>query len=83
METDDIDERIPAEATDNIAQTDAQMDLKACLSALNDTERTLVHLFYIEDLPIKKICEITGHPEGTVKSYLSRARAKMAEVMNK
>lgn len=83
METDDIDDKISVEATDNVAQSDAEMDLKVCLNALNDTERTLVHLFYIEDLPIKKVCEITGHPEGTVKSYLSRARAKMAEVINK
>ena len=37
METDDIDDKISVEATNNVAQSDAQMDLKVCLNALNDT----------------------------------------------
>lgn len=63
--------------------TDARMDVEVCLSVLNETERTLVLLFYMEDQPIKKIAEITSLPEGTVKSYLSRARTKMAGVMQR
>ena len=50
---------------------------------LSDTERTLVVLFYIQDLPLKRIVEITGLPEGTVKSYLSRSKAKLAKVMKR
>lgn len=80
-ETSDIDDMQPVCGADTVAQSDAKMDLQVCLNALNDAERTIVHLFYIEDLPIKKVCAITGHPEGTVKSYLSRARAKMAAAL--
>ncbi len=82
VETSDVDEDIRIAGSDTVAQSDAKMDLQVCLNALNDAERTVVHLFYIEDLPIKKVCDITGYPEGTVKSYLSRARTKMAEALN-
>lgn len=36
--------------------------------------RTVIHLFYYEDLPILKICEVTGLSENTVKTHLLRAR---------
>ncbi len=59
----------------------ASYDVSVALTALNDTEKSLVLLYYMEDLPIKKICDITGLPQGTVKVYLSRARNKMAEIL--
>ena len=67
-------------ATDSV---DAHIDVWRCMRVLSDTERTLVTLFYIQDYPLKKIMEITGLPEGTVKSYLSRAKAKLARVMKR
>lgn len=57
--------------------TDARLDVEWLLSTLNDKERTVILLFYLEELPVKKIVEITGFPEGTVKVYISRAREKM------
>lgn len=36
--------------------------------------KTLISLYHIEELPNKEIAEITGLPEGTIKSYLYRAR---------
>ena len=67
-------------ATDSV---DAHIDVWRSMRVLSDTERTLVTLFYIQDYPLKKIMEITGIPEGTVKSYLSRAKAKLARVMKR
>ncbi len=49
---------------------------------LNPVERTVITLFYIDDLPIKKIVSITNLPEGTVKSSIHRAKEKMRQVMN-
>lgn len=36
--------------------------------------KTLISLYHIEELPNKEIAEITNLPEGTIKSYLYRAR---------
>ncbi|MDE6460531.1 MAG: RNA polymerase sigma factor [Paramuribaculum sp.] len=63
-------------------ETESKHDVSVALNSLNETERTLVLLFYLEDQPIKKIASITDLPEGTIKVYLSRARTKMAKVLN-
>ena len=77
------DEIVPEGHLESGASSDAKIDLEHCMASLNDIEKSIVLLFYIEDMPVKKVAEITGCPEGTVKSYLSRARAKMADVMNR
>ncbi|MDE5572495.1 MAG: RNA polymerase sigma factor [Muribaculaceae bacterium] len=74
---------IPELSAETGAASDAKIDLEHCMASLNDTEKSIVLLFYIEDMPIKKVADILGCPEGTVKSYLSRARVKMADVMNR
>ncbi|MDE6265792.1 MAG: RNA polymerase sigma factor [Muribaculaceae bacterium] len=62
---------------------DISMDLQTAIAQLPDTEKTIVLLFYMEDLPIKKVSQITGCPEGTVKSYLNRARTRLSQLLNK
>ena len=57
--------------------TEAKIDLHTILASLNEKERSVVLLFYLQDYPLKKIVEITGMPEGTVKSLMSRAKKKM------
>lgn len=61
---------------------DAQITVNQALARLTDVERTAVVLFYIEDQPVKKIAVIMQMPEGTVKSHLHRAKAKMREIMD-
>ena len=62
---------------------EARMDIKVLLKALNEKERTVITMFYLQDMPIKKIVSITGIPAGSVKVYLSRGREKMKEVLEK
>ncbi len=57
---------------------DASIDVQQCLKILSEPERTAVLLFYLDDRPIKEISAIMQMPQGTVKSHLSRAKAKMA-----
>lgn len=57
---------------------DASIDVQQCLKVLSGPERTAVLLFYLDDRPIKEISAIMQMPQGTVKSHLSRAKAKMA-----
>ena len=41
--------------------------------------RVVLTLFYLEEFSYKEIEEVTGMPEGTVKSYLARARNMLRE----
>ncbi len=44
------------------------------VKGLSPSYRDVVYLFYYEELPIKRICEILKTSEGAVKTRLSRAR---------
>lgn len=57
------------------------MDLIHAMHSLNDELRVIVTLFYYDDLSVKTISEILEISEGTVKSRLSRARAKLKELL--
>ena len=48
--------------------------LQEAIANLDDDHRVVVVLRDVEDLSIEEICEITGLPDGTVKSRLHRAR---------
>lgn len=63
--------------TEEETKQDAKIDIQRLLQCLNEKERTIVILFYIEGQSIKKIVEITRIPEGTVKVYLSRSRERI------
>jgi RNA polymerase sigma-70 factor (ECF subfamily) len=52
--------------------------LYLALATLKEMERTCITLFYMEDMSIDKIADVTGCPQGTVKSHLSRAKGKLA-----
>ena len=41
--------------------------------------RTVITLFYLEELSYKEIEVITGMPDGTIKSYLNRGRLAIRE----
>ena len=59
----------------------AEERLDAALRALDEEQRMLVVLRDVENLTYEEIQEVTGLPEGTVKSRLHRARKElMAQV---
>ena len=58
-----------------------EMDIYRALAQLKETERTCITLFYMEDLPIDKIADVTGMPTGTIKSHLSRGKEKMTHFL--
>lgn len=80
--TSDIDD-VSWDASYSEEQQDVgkKMDVYAALQQLKEAERTCITLFYMEELEIKKIAEITGMAEGTVKSHLSRGKEKMANYL--
>lgn len=63
------------------AKVDARIDINVAIAQLSTKERSVVLLYYLEELPVKKISKITGMPEGTIKVYLARAREKMKKII--
>ena len=59
------------------AEVEAMM--QKAIASLGEDQRLLVVLRDIEELSYEEICEITGLPEGTVKSRLHRARMALKE----
>ncbi len=45
--------------------------------------KTIITLYHMEEMTYPEICEVTGMPEGTVKSYLFRARNLLKEKVKK
>lgn len=63
----------------------AQLDalVQRGIASLDEEHRELVILRDMEGLSYEEICQITGLPEGTVKSRLHRARLALKEFMIK
>lgn len=60
-----------------------RMDVYHALAQLKADERTCITLQLIDGYDIKKVAEITGMKEGTVKSHLSRGKEKLANYLKK
>lgn len=63
----------------NLEKAEAQKLLLDMIEKLPLNYRTVITLFHLEEFSYKEIEEITGMPEGTIKSYLSRARKLLKE----
>jgi RNA polymerase sigma-70 factor (ECF subfamily) len=66
----------PGPSAPDRALEGAQMEklMQDAIATLDDEQRIVVVLRDVEDLSIEEICQITGLPDGTVKSRLHRAR---------
>lgn len=51
--------------------------LNAAVESLPPLKRTVITLYYLEELAISEVAEITETPAGTVKNLLFRARAQL------
>lgn len=49
--------------------------------SLPPADRAVIHLFYYEGLSTGEIARLTGQAEGTVRSRLSRARARLRRLL--
>lgn len=60
---------------------DQALDLQRCLLRLPSEQREVLLLVTLQDLGYEEVARITGVPVGTVMSRLSRARARLRELM--
>lgn len=72
---------IPAE--DDKLDCSTKMVLREAVDRLAQPYRTVVLLFYFEDLSVVEIAGITGHTIIAVRKQLSRARTMLRESLNK
>lgn len=69
----------PCESSENY--NGIKIDVENAILKLSPAERTVVILFFMEDKTIREISRITAMPEGTVKSHLSRAKTRLAGLL--
>lgn len=85
--TDSIDEVIEnrIQATENTMQTIERKEraelMNACLLELPEDERTIIWLFYYEELSLKEIIEVTSLSNANLKVKLHRARKKLLAIV--
>lgn len=60
-------------------EIDTKSEVYGAVLALPVKYRTVIHLFYYEDMSVAQIARATGAGESAVKSQLSRARAMLRE----
>lgn len=63
-------------------KTKEESDVYYAVAELPLKYRTVIHLFYYEDLPIAKIAEILKTKEPTIKTRLLRARKMLSEKLS-
>tara|TARA_R110002126_G_scaffold4409_19_gene23235 strand:+ start:6246 stop:6809 length:564 start_codon:yes stop_codon:yes gene_type:complete len=73
----------PALANDTDDRSQAVADLRAALSRLDDEERALLSLRYLEELELTELARVFDIPVGTVKSRLHTARARLKNVLER
>lgn len=76
--------RRPLEEADGMIAPEPQEEsgvLEAVL-ALPERYRTVIHLFYYEELSVAEIAAILGKREGTVRTRLSRARGMLRALLD-
>jgi RNA polymerase sigma-70 factor (ECF subfamily) len=65
--------------TADYEQTDLHRYIREQIEKLPVQYRTVLTLYHLEEFSYQEIEQITGMPEGTVKSYLFRAKALLKE----
>jgi len=79
-ETRDANDAVATDETDSrIFQKQRAALVQQAMEKLSPIHRTLITLYHQEEMSYQEISVITSLPEGTVKSYLFRARKSLKE----
>ena len=66
---------------DHAYRVDAAIDLQSALAHLAPRERACTVMRYLDDMPVDQIADILGLAPGSVKRYLSDARAHLRHLL--
>jgi RNA polymerase sigma-70 factor (ECF subfamily) len=73
---------LPLEAVEGVLHApslEPEQDLVRAVMSLPESLRTVIHLFYYEELSVKEIASLLHLSQGAVKTRLSRGREKLKE----
>ena len=65
-------------ADDQLLEDDMKFKIERLLSHLDDQDKTIIQLFYLDELSIKEVCQIMNMTESNIKIKLYRARKELA-----
>jgi RNA polymerase sigma-70 factor (ECF subfamily) len=71
----------PDSPHDQAVSAERAAHLGAAIESLPDLYRTVVYLHYWQECSVDEIARYIGAPDNTVKSYLFRARARLAGIL--
>lgn len=74
-------EEVEVTSTKTEHSIETKLALKEAVESLKQPYRTVITLFYYEDLPINEISKITNTTTISVKQQLSRARKQLREIL--
>jgi RNA polymerase sigma factor (sigma-70 family) len=77
VDIDDVAHELAAPAS----SPDSAIDLQRCLLRLPNEQREVLLLVALQDLAYDEVARMMGTPVGTVMSRLSRARARLRDLM--
>jgi RNA polymerase sigma-70 factor (ECF subfamily) len=66
---------------DEIERRDLSRNVQALIARLPEKYRTVLTLFYLQQLRYEEIAEIMEIPMGTVKTYIHRARLRLRDLV--
>ncbi len=69
------------EMTSEPSYSDHHDEMWEIVNSLDEEFRTVIIMFYYNDIPVKDIAEYLNIAPGTVKSRLNRGRAKLKELL--
>lgn len=74
-------EAVPTPVESDSTDWSGQLDVRNAIARLPRRQKQAVLLFYYVDLNVRDVAEIMGCAPGTVKSTMSDARLKLAELL--
>lgn len=72
-----LPEAVPADPEASAVTSEERRVVLHALNRLDAADRLVIALRYFEDLPVTEVAQVLDCPEGTVKSRLSRAMARL------
>jgi len=62
-------------------QAEIHEELQRALTQIRDDYRLCFILFYQQEMSLSEIADTVGRPEGTIKTWLHRARRQLANLL--